>query len=190
MLDQTGAAFPQVLVIVKSLQGGREIGRGLTDAAGNVPERELAPGLYRIIATCPYGICETKVVEFLVGDLPLQLELKLDLSPTKGYGDVVQVGPSRSLDVAVVDREGRPASEAQVLVRDSEARHERWYTSGSDGSVAVDLPDGPVTIVVLYRGALTARTVSEDAARGLRAKRAKLTITVGRLEGTRGGVSE
>jgi len=64
VLDQTGAAFPDVLVIVKSLAGKGEIFRALTDQSGCVPERDLPAGLYRAIATCPYGICETRLASF------------------------------------------------------------------------------------------------------------------------------
>src|SRR6266702_8425352 len=53
ILDQSGAAFPDVLVIVKSLAGKGEIFRALTDQTGGVAERDLSPGLYRAIATCP-----------------------------------------------------------------------------------------------------------------------------------------
>src|SRR5690242_15077869 len=81
VLDQTGAGFPDVLVIIKSLAGKGEIFRGLTDQAGSVPERDLIAGLYRAIATCPYSICETKVTEFLVSDTPVELELKVNVSP-------------------------------------------------------------------------------------------------------------
>jgi hypothetical protein len=50
---------------------------------------------------CPYGICETKITEFLVGDTPVELELKLDVSPTRG--NVAIVEPSNQLKLEVVD---------------------------------------------------------------------------------------
>jgi hypothetical protein len=130
--DQTGAAFPDVLVIVKSLAGKGEIFRALTDQAGRAPERDLTAGLYRAIATCPYGICETRVTEFLVGDAPLELELKVDVSPTRG--NVAIVGPSNQLKLDVLDAQGKPAI-AAVLVRDSNAEFEQWYKTNSEGEV-------------------------------------------------------
>ena len=60
----------------------------------------MTAGLYRAIATCPYGICETKVSEFLVADAPVELELKVDVSPTRG--NVAVVGPSGRLRLEVV----------------------------------------------------------------------------------------
>jgi hypothetical protein len=174
VVDRTEAAFPDVLVIVKSLDGKGEVGRALTDATGSVPERELTPGLYRVIATCPYGICETKIFEFLIRDVPVQLDLKLDVLPTRG--DVVQVGPSRSLKVEVVDQEGRPTRLARILVRDPDAQNERWYKTGSDGSAIVELPEGLVTVVVVYEVTLASKTLRPSDVSGLRAKNAPLTI--------------
>jgi hypothetical protein len=179
VVDKTGAAFPDVLVIVKSLEGKGEIARALTDAIGSVPGRELPSGLYRVIATCPYGICETEVQEFYVKDAPVQLELTVDVSPTRGEGDVVEIGPSRPLKVQVLDRDGRPARLASVLVRDSDAQHERWYKTDSDGGTTVELPEGQVTVVVLYGGAITSRTLSVATIDGLKAKGTSLAIHLG-----------
>lgn len=159
VLDQTEAAFPNVLVIIKSLDRKTEVSRALTDARGGVPQQEVAPGMYRIIATCPYGICETKVKEILVRDAPVQLQMTVDVAPTRG--NTFQTGPARTLKVEVSDNQGRPANRAEVLVRDAEARNERWYRTASDGTVSVDLPDGPVTVVVLYAGTLTSKTLSQ-----------------------------
>jgi hypothetical protein len=105
VMDQTGAAFQNVLVIVKSLAGKGEIFRALTDQAGGVPERNLPAGLYRAIATCPYGICETKVSEFLVGDTPVELEVKAGVSPTRG--NVAMVGPSNRTRIQILDQTGQ-----------------------------------------------------------------------------------
>jgi hypothetical protein len=179
VVDKTGAAFPDVLVIVKSLEGKGEIARALTDSTGSVSGRELPPGLYRVIATCPYGICETNVQEFYVKDAPVQLELTVDVSPTRGEGDVVEIGPSRPLNVQVIDRDGRPARLAPVLVRNADAQHERWYKTDSDGGTKVELPEGQVTVVVLYGGTITPRTLSVATIAGLKAKGTPLVIHLG-----------
>jgi hypothetical protein len=136
VLDYTGAAFPNVLVIVKSLAGKGEIFRALTDDRGSVPERGLPAGLYRANATCPYGLCKTKVSEFLVGDSRVMLELKVDVTPTQGNFAVV--GPSSQLTIQVVDVQGRPAASAQALVRDSAAEFEQWYTTNAQGEADVE----------------------------------------------------
>lgn len=172
--DQAGAAFPDVLVIVKSLAGKGEIFRALTDQAGGVPERNLPAGLYRVIATCPYGICETKIAEFLVGDRPVELAVKVDVSPTRG--NVTMVGPSNQLKLSVVNAQGVPASSAGVLVRDSNAEYEKWYKTNADGEADVE-PLGDTTIfVVLYKGTLKQETMSETSIQKLRAENKKLII--------------
>lgn len=174
VLDKTGTAFPDVLLIVKSLDGKGEVFRALTDAAGGAPGRELLPGLYRAIATCPYGICETRALEFLVGDVPVDLDLTVDVSPTRG--NVVQIGPPKSLRIEVVGSDRKPAHLARVLVRDSEALNEQWYTADANGSATVELPEGPVTVVVLDGATLTAETIPAKIAQGLQSKGEKLTV--------------
>jgi hypothetical protein len=158
LVDQTGAGFNDVLVIVKSLEGRGEVFRALTNGAGSVPARELTPGLYRLIATCPYGICQTKVSEFLVSDRPVEIELTLKVLPTRGNG--VTIRPSDRMGIQVVDTEGRAITAAEVLVRDSEAQNEHWYKTNSAGQVEVELPLGNVTLIVLHNGRLKEETVT------------------------------
>jgi len=174
VIDQTGAAFPDVLVIVKSLAGKGEIFRALTDQAGSVLERNLPSGLYRAIATCPYGICETKVSEFLVGDTPAELEMKVDVSPTRG--NVAMVGPLNRLKLEVVDIQARPAASAEVLVRDSHAEFEQWYKTNGDGEADVEPRGSATTFVVLYNRTLTTETLSSEAIQKLRSEGKKIVI--------------
>jgi hypothetical protein len=161
-------------VIVKSLAGKGEIFRSLTDQAGTLPERDLAAGLYRAIATCPYGICETRVTEFLVGDTPVEIELKVDVSPTRG--NVAIVGPSNRLKLEVVDAQGKPAASAQVLVRDSNAEYEQWYRTDGEGDVDVEPRGSATAFVVLYKGALTEETASAASIEKLRTENKKLIV--------------
>lgn len=174
VMDQTGAAFPDVLVIVKSLAGKGEILRALTDQTGGVRERDLPAGLYRVIATCPYGICETKITEFLVADMPVELELKVDVSPTRG--NVAIVGPSNRLKLEVVDGQGKPASLAQVLVRDSNAEFEQWYKTNDEGEADVEPRGTATTFAVLYKGTLTEETISAASIEKLRTENKQLVI--------------
>lgn len=174
VMDQTGAAFPDVLVIVKSLAGKGEVFRALSGQTGGVPERDLPAGLYRAIATCPYGICETKITEFLVGDTPVDLELKLEVSPTRG--NVAIVGPSHRITVEVLDKQGKPAPAAQFLVRDSNAEFERWYKTNADGEAEVEPLGSMVTFAVLYKGTLTEETTSASSIEKLRAEGKKLVV--------------
>jgi hypothetical protein len=163
-----------VLVIVKSLEGKGEIFRSLTDSTGTVPERDLARGLYRIIATCPYGICQTKVSEFLVGTRPVELGLSLDVWPTRGNGPTI--GPSDRITIQVIDAQGRAVPSAEILVRDSEAQNERWYTTNAGGEAEVELPKGAVTIAMLYSGSLSEEIVSRTSIEKLKAEGKKLSI--------------
>lgn len=174
VMDQTGAAFPNVLVIVKSLAGKGEIFRALTDQAGGVPERDLPAGLYRAIATCPYGICETKISEFLVGDTPVELEVKVDVSPTRG--NVAMVGPSNQTRIQILDQQGRPAPSAEVLVRDSNAEYEQWYKTNGEGETDVEPRGTTITFAVVYKGTLTEETTSAVSIEKLRSENKKLVI--------------
>lgn len=172
--DQTGAAFPDVLVIVKSLAGKGEIFRALTDQAGGVPERNLPTGLYRAIATCPYGICETKISEFLVGDTLVELELRVDVSPTRG--NVAMVGPSNPVRIQILDQQGRPAPSAELLVRDSNAEYEQWYRTNGEGEIDVEPRGTTITFAVVYKGTLTEETTSAASIEKLRPGNKKLVI--------------
>ena len=85
--DASGAVTKEVLVIVQDLDHSEhEILRTLSDQSGNVPSLQLSPGLYRVIATAPYGIWETSVSEFLVGSPPNVVIVKVQPMPTHGYG--------------------------------------------------------------------------------------------------------
>jgi hypothetical protein len=83
-----------VLVIVQNLDAHeREVMRVLTDREGRVPAADLSSGLYRVIATAPYGTLQAKVDEFLVGSKPRSVVVTVQFLATHGYGDVVTVGP-------------------------------------------------------------------------------------------------
>jgi hypothetical protein len=174
VLDQAGAALPDVLVIVKSLAGKGELFRALTNQTGGVPERDLPAGLYRAIATCPYGICETRICEFLVGDTPVELELKVDLSPSRG--NVTIVGPSNRTRIQILDQQGRPAPAAEVLVRDSNAEYEQWYKTNGEGETDVEPRGMMTTFVALFNRTLTTETISSEAIQKLRSEGKKIVI--------------
>lgn len=174
VVDATGAGFPDVLVIVKSLDGKGEIFRMLTDEGGKIPDRELAQGLYRIIATCPYGICETEVRECLVREKSVELELKVAVSPTKG--NVAVIGPTLQMRVQVLNAAGMPAESATLLVRDADAVDERWYKTDANGEVKVTLPDGVVTFVVVFKDSLARESVERAKLEELVTQGKKLVI--------------
>ena len=69
--NASGEGERNVLVIVQNLDDHeREVTRVLTDQEGRVPAADLSPGFYRVIATAPYGLIQTKIDEFLVGSKP------------------------------------------------------------------------------------------------------------------------
>ncbi len=155
-VDQTGAVFPDVLVIVKPLEGSGEVFRALSDRNGMIPTRDLAPGSYQLIATCPYGLCQTTVREFMVKNDPLDLKLPLAVMPTSG--NTVTIGHIENRDVEVEDREGKPIPSVSLLVRDATAQNERWYKTGANGVATIDMPPGvETTVVAVHHGSLIGR---------------------------------
>ncbi len=146
VLDPSGAPVPGVLVII-ALQGDKaEIGRYLSGTDGTVAPVRLGAGMYKITATCPYGICETVTREVLgpfdSADLKLQV-------PLKGTGKGELVGAPRvSFEVQA---SGQPPSKTTLLIRDTEASLESWYPVPPDGKVDATLVSDPA-VVVLVRG--------------------------------------
>lgn len=163
-VDETGAGFADVLVIVKSLEGKGEKFRALTDKSGAVSAYELSEGLYQIIATCPYGICQTTVREVIVANQPVDLKLSLKVLPT--VGNAFTVGRIERRRVEVLDSDGRPVTSAQVLVRDAAAQHQRWYQTGVDGKVEIALPHGlETTVIAVHQGRLASRALQTDGSK-------------------------
>ncbi|WP_353071991.1 carboxypeptidase regulatory-like domain-containing protein [Tunturiibacter gelidiferens] len=161
VVDQTGAGFPDVLVIVKPLEGGGEVFRALSDKNGTIPARDLPSGPYQLIATCPYGLCQTTVRELMVKSESFDLKLPLAVMPTSG--NTVTIGHIKHRDVEVQDRAGKPIPAVAVLVRDATAQHERWYKTGANGLTTIDVPPGvEMTVVAVGHGNLVSSTVKTD----------------------------
>jgi hypothetical protein len=99
----------------------RKILRVLTDAGGKIPTLDLHPGLYRTIATAPYGLWQTEVQEFVVGEKPMHLALRVRPMPTHGSGDIVTIGTKRK-KLKVLKSNGQAASGAEIYIRDRGAR--------------------------------------------------------------------
>ncbi len=165
--DASGARLKDELVIVQDLNAReREVLRALTDQNGNVPVPDLKPGLYRAIATSPYGLWETEIREFLVEEgSPLEVVLKVRPMPTHGYGDIVTVGAPQS-ELRVLGSTGLPVSRAAVLVRDRNATPylERWYQTDAKGLAKIELTSSPTIVVVVYQNKLTVKEISEKPA--------------------------
>jgi hypothetical protein len=155
--NASGEAERNVLVIVQNLDDHeREVMRVLTDQEGRVPAADLSPGLYRVIATAPYGLIQTKIDEFLVGSKPRNVVMTVQFLATHGYGDVVTV-PQSWTHLQVVRPDGKPAAGADVHVRDRDATLylERWYRTDEEGRVTIEQVSDPAVVVIVYKGALT-----------------------------------
>jgi hypothetical protein len=171
VLDSTGAPLPDQLVIVKSLDTPKEIFRAMSDSMGNVPDHDVALGLYRVISTHPHGWWKTEVAEFLVGKTPASIELRVQPMSPQGYGDVVWVGPRRpELKLRFSDTAGNPAAMVSFLVRDSEAQHWFWSKSNDRGEATfrsddwqlLDPRDG-IAIVAIWKNRLVKTILTEEA---------------------------
>ena len=159
--DASGAPLRNELVIIQDLSGRQhEVARALTNDQGDVPQLQLNPGLYRAIATAPYGLWETEIREFVVTDQPANIVLLVRPLPTSGFGDVVPVRASRA-EVHVTDANGVPVAEANVLVRDKNATlsSEASFATNQAGVANVLLPGDPTVVVVYVGSKLATRTV-------------------------------
>lgn len=166
VLDEGGTPVNDVLVIVQNLQKHEaELLRVLSDAEGNAGFRELEPGLYRLIATAPYGLWRTTIKEFLVKASPMEVVLRVKVMPTHGWGDIVIVG-SPWVDLHVLRPDGQPASGAELLVRDRDAtlHMERWYKTDAQGRARIEMVSDPLVLVVLYQDAMMTTELSEHNA--------------------------
>ncbi len=166
IFDAAGGSLPDVLVIVRPIDRRGELYRILTDSTGSVPERDVPQGLYRIIATCPYGICQTKVSEFVVGSKPVELVLNLEMRPLPGNVTTIWSDPKIQLRLKIVDSQNRPLPSVYITVRDPEVpKYFRWVKTDARGEGQVVIPPlGPLTVVVAHDEdeSVTERNLSSD----------------------------
>jgi hypothetical protein len=150
--DSGGAAVKDELVIVQDLNNREhEILRALSDQGGNVPTFQVPTGVYRVIATAPYGLWKTSVREFLVSQQSTQVIVRVEPTPTHGYGDIVTIGTT-SVQLQVIGPDGEPANGARILIRDGDAtlHLERWYETSGKGMATIELVGKPTVAVVIY----------------------------------------
>jgi hypothetical protein len=175
VLDKTKAGFQDVLVIVQSLPEKNEIFRMLTDANGNMPRHNFIPGLYRIIATCPYGPCETLVREILICQEDMKVDLILDLKPIINESWIYD--PGSHLKIKILEADGSVSQGARIIVRDELALEEVWYITDTTGSAIVGMTASEnSTVVVVTSNQLETRTLLKDEIRNLQRKHALLVI--------------
>ena len=161
--DASGAALKNELVIVQDLNNREhEILRALSDQEGNGPTLELPSGIYRVITAAPYGVWQTSVLEFLVGQQSTEVIVRVQPMPSHGYGDIVTVGTTR-VQLKVIGPDGHPAHGAHILIRDRDATMhlERWYKADSQGIATIELVSEPTVAVVVYDDALLATELAQ-----------------------------
>ena len=164
--DGSGGPVKNDLVILQDLDDHeKEIVRALTDLDGRIPPLRLGPGLYRAIATAPYGLWQTRVSEFLVQDIPVNLIVAVEPMPTHGAGDVVTVETKRT-NLRIVAADGHPASGAIILAHDAYATPylERWYKADQFGKTEIEITADPQIIVVVFGGMILTREVASHSA--------------------------
>jgi len=184
VIDSSGADLADQLLILKSLETGREAFRACSDSKGDVPTRDVSPGPYRVIVTDPYGAFETEVIEFMVVDAPVQIEVKVSPLPTHGYGDWIgKRQPELRLRFVLAD--GKPGGKVTFLMRDEKAIYEQWFHSNDDGTRTISpmdwtaLPfDGPITIVVLRKTHVVTKIFTVKDLSRSRASGKALTISL------------
>jgi len=163
VLDVSGAPATGVLVIVQNLENHEEeVLRALTDERGDAGRRELRSGLYRMIATAPYGIWQTNIKEFMVGSVPLEIALPVQCMPTHGYGDIVVIGTTWA-ELHFLQPDGQPMSNAEILVRDRTATlsTERWYKTDVQGRAKIEMISDPLVLIVLHHDSAMTMEIPE-----------------------------
>jgi uncharacterized surface anchored protein len=161
--DSSGVALKDELVIVQDLHDKEhEVLRALTDKDGRIPTLDLQPGLYRAIATAPYGLWQTEVREFLVAEKPERLALMVRPMPTQGYGDIVTVGTKRK-KLKILKTDGQAASGAEIHVRDRDAtlHLERWYKTNTQGETEIEIVSEPTVVVIVFGDSVTTREITD-----------------------------
>lgn len=159
----SGVPAKDVLVIIQDLENHpREVFRVLSDEYGNAGRRELGSGLYRMIATAPYGIWQTTIKEFILGSPPLEMALGVEFMPTHGYGDIVVTGTTWT-ELQLLQADGQPLSNAQLLVRDRTATlyTERWYKTDVQGRVKVEMMSDPMILIILHHDSIMTTELPE-----------------------------
>jgi len=68
----------------------------------------------------PYGLWQTEVQEFLVGEKPRRLALNVRPMSSHGFGDIVTLGTKKKM-LKVLQHSGQAASAAEIYLRDRDA---------------------------------------------------------------------
>jgi hypothetical protein len=163
-VDHQGSPFPDVLLIVLSSDDKKEIGRYLTDSSGQTPELQLSRGSYEVIATCPYGICETAFYSFSASEAWGPIIVSLDVKPSDEFGDIV--GADR-MQLRFYPPSQKQIETATILVRDRDAKWFRSYVIKPDEFRNIELLDDPTFITIVFDGRVVRKAVAKHCEQSL-----------------------
>jgi hypothetical protein len=136
-----------VLVITRSLEPGKgDIARALTSQDGSIPDLNIAPGLYEVIATYPYRAWRTRVRDFVAAANPIVITLELE----QFWDQTVYAGGVIDLRVQVLDAQGHPVPEAKIVARNLDATELSLATTDSAGRATVRIPTDGAEVTTLY----------------------------------------
>lgn len=145
--DESGAALPDALVIVESLDNRLQTVRYLSGKDGNTPTMELKPGLYRVIVTYPYGPWQTVIREFSLPDGADEVTVRIPGRPSDEYGEIVG---APQVKLIVESQDHNPLSGVPVLIRTKDAIREAWYETDKTGGTTISVVASHLVAVVLY----------------------------------------
>lgn len=148
VVSKSGTPMKNVLVIVRSLDTGHELGRFLTAENGKTPSVDFDQGLYRVVATCPYGTCETAIKELFAGEAGDTLTVT---TPARAIPHTPLPASARKEALTIVDPQNRPLRDVQVLVRSVDGVRGDWYITRANGGTPISLVDDPSVLLVLYQ---------------------------------------
>jgi oligogalacturonide lyase len=147
VVDQANLPLANALVIVKSLDTGRQVGQYITGQEGKTPPIVLDKDLHRITVICPNGTCGNTIKEVHTAPFPGNMVIRALASSThQGY-----VAISKNARVVVQDSNGNALPKIELLVRTADAGHEQWYETNGNGSASVTLLADPSIVTVFVK---------------------------------------
>jgi hypothetical protein len=127
--------------------GVGDVCRDLTRPDGSIPDVDIPPGLYEVIATYPYKPYRTRVRDFLAGARPVGITLELEEIPDQR---VFISTPVFDLRVRVLDDQSRPVPNARIIGRDPAAYQLAIATTDKDGRATVRIPSEGAEVTTIY----------------------------------------
>ena len=173
VLSQAGGPFPDVLVIVKSLEGRGEMLRALSDSQGDV-KTTLPVGMYRLIATCPFGICLTEMKEFIVSKDMEQISITVGAI---GTVQTVFIG-KETAKLILLDKANQPFSHCTVMIRNWDDSEEYWYVPDSKGIVNIKIYDNPQVLVIFTDTQLVSKVLHFQCNKFGKLKKNRYTVQI------------